>query len=157
MFELFFEGLTRSFETPLDWNRKTAWKSFYELLPLHGILADHYAVCNAKFAWQRSNPKIHSIFSKLWNCKADDLLTSLDECSLSIPPENKLRGWHNKNWIHYDQPLSNNSLDCYLDYHIGCWVLVTRHSLCRRGLISTVGTCMTGSNMSVRTTRRIGR
>ena len=113
--------LTSKFDKPIKDNDKTSWKSFYNLLPLHSMLLQHYKVGHAQFVWDlRQNPKIVNIFSKLWNCDPEDLLTSFDGLSVHFPPEVTKRGWYRSNdWLHTDQSYTRNNFECVQSFITG--------------------------------------
>src|SRR5689334_8744154 len=71
----FFEELTSEFDTPLDRDVQTTWRSFYDLVPSHGMLVQSWGVGHAPVSWSlRQNPKFINIFAELWACKTEDLL-----------------------------------------------------------------------------------
>lgn len=110
----YFETITSNMETPIKRKNKDSWKTFYNLLPLHSMLMQHWGIGHAQFNWElRQNSKILEVFSKLWNVKKEELITSFDGSSFHIPPEITNRGWFKKEWLHCDQSFSNNNLDCY--------------------------------------------
>lgn len=110
----FFEELTSGFDVPLDRDKKETWRSFYDLIPSHGMLMQSWGVGHAGVSWQlRQNPAIISIFSELWKCKAEDLLVSFDGLSFSLPPEVTNRGWGGTSWLHTDQSLRRNGEECF--------------------------------------------
>ena len=106
--------LTNKLDTPIKENDKKSWKSFYELLPLHSMLLQHYKIGHHQTLWNiRQNPKVVNVFSKIWNVEPEELLTSFDGCSIHLPPESTGRGWYRGNsWLHTDQSFTRNNLEC---------------------------------------------
>jgi ectoine hydroxylase-related dioxygenase (phytanoyl-CoA dioxygenase family) len=108
------ETLTSKLDTPVKRDDNKTWKSFYELLPLHSMLLQHYKVGHHQSAWDiRQNPNVVNVFSKIWGVKPEELLTSFDGCSIHLPPEITGRGWYRGNsWLHTDQSYTRNNLEC---------------------------------------------
>ena len=115
------EHISKKFKLPINRNDKESWKSYFELYPLHSMLLQHFGLGHAQFIWNiRQNPKIVSVFSKLWNCKNDELLTSYDGLSIHFPPEITKRGWYRSNdWLHTDQSYVRNNLECIQSFISG--------------------------------------
>ncbi|MFS8159476.1 MAG: hypothetical protein ACMG6E_04535 [Candidatus Roizmanbacteria bacterium] len=107
----FLTSVTANFETPMTKDDPSTWNQFWELYPLHGMLLQHHGVGHAQYLWNlRQNPKIVAIFSKLWNCPAEDLLVSFDGISFALPHEVTKRGHYRGNeWFHCDQRLGNDT------------------------------------------------
>jgi len=108
------ETITSKFKTPIKRTKKKSWESFYDLLPLHSMLLQHWQVGHAQFVWDlRQNPSVIKPFATLWNCKPDDLLVSFDGLSIHFPPEDTNKGWYNgKDWLHTDQSYTRNNFEC---------------------------------------------
>jgi len=108
------ETLTSKLDKPVKRDDNKTWKSFYELLPLHSMLLQHYKVGHHQSTWDvRQNPNVVNVFSKIWKTKPEDLLTSFDGCSIHLPPEITGRGWYRGNsWLHTDQSYTRNNLEC---------------------------------------------
>ncbi len=108
------ETLTNKFDTPIDRKDNKTWKSFYDLLPLHSMLLQHYKVGHHQSVWNvRQNPKVVDVFAKIWNVKPEELLVSFDGCSIHLPPEITGRGWYRGNsWLHTDQSYTRNTKEC---------------------------------------------
>lgn len=106
--------LTKKFKTPITENNPSSWQSFYDFMPLHSMLLQHYGMGHAQFIWDlRQNKKIIDVFSHLWDSKAEDLLTSFDGLSIHFPPEITKRGYNlGRFWLHTDQSYQRNSLEC---------------------------------------------
>lgn len=117
----FFEHITQAWETPINRNDTTTWKQFYKLFPLHSMLIQHWGVGHAQVCWDvRQNKKIIDIFSKIWNCPAEDLLVSFDGLSFNLPPETTKRGWNRNNtWYHTDQSYLVNEFKCIQSFITG--------------------------------------
>lgn len=106
--------LTSRLKKPIDINDSESWKSLYELFPIHSMLIQHYSVGHMQWCWDvRQNENVVNVFSKLWNTKNEDLLSSFDGISVHFPPEKTKRGWFRKNnWIHTDQSSFKKGLQC---------------------------------------------
>lgn len=119
---IMLESLTSKFDVPIKEKNQKSWNSFYKLLPLHSMLLQHYKVGHDQFVWNiRQNPKVVSIFSKLWNCPNEELLTSFDGMSIHFPPEITKRGWYKSNdWLHTDQSYTRNNLECIQSF-VSCY------------------------------------
>ena len=106
----YFEHITGN---KLDRNDRTTWREFYQLYPLHSMLVQHYSIGHAQFAWNlRQNPKIISIFAKLYDCLEDDLLVSFDGSSFHLPPEVTNKGYFRNKWLHTDQSFLDDTTYC---------------------------------------------
>jgi len=107
----YLEHVTSKFEVPIDRNNKKTWRSFYDLLPLHSMLVQHWQIGHAQYVWDlRQNPKIIDIFCKIWSVKKDELLVSFDGASVSMPHEVTNRGYYRGNeWLHVDQNFASGS------------------------------------------------
>ena len=110
----YFEHITQKWETPITRNNENSWKQIYKLFPMHSMLIQHWNIGHMQVAWDlRQNEKIVNIFSKLWNCKNEELLVSFDGISFNIPPEVIKRGWNRNNtWYHTDQSFTRNDFEC---------------------------------------------
>jgi hypothetical protein len=76
---------------------------FYQLLPCHAMLLQHWKIGHAKFAWRvRQHPKVVDVFAKLYGVEAEELVSSMDGVSIHFPPEITGRGWRSGTEItHY--------------------------------------------------------
>jgi ectoine hydroxylase-related dioxygenase (phytanoyl-CoA dioxygenase family) len=103
----YLELVTSKFKVPLKRNTPKTYKSFYELLPLHSMLLQHWQSGHSQFIWNlRQNTKIIDIFCKIHNVKREELLVSFDGFSFSVPHEVTKRGYYKNNtWYHTDQSL----------------------------------------------------
>jgi len=110
----FLEYISKPWDFPLNRNNKNSWKGFYELYPIHSMLLKNWHIGHSQVCWDvRQNPKILNIFSQLWNCKPEELLSSFDGFSFHLPPELTNRGWFkNKLWLHVDQSFTDNEFKC---------------------------------------------
>lgn len=101
----FIETVTSKFDVPFDRDNPDTWKSFYDLLPLHGMLIQHWSVGHCQASWTlRQNPRIVNIWSNLWQKQPEDLLVSFDGLSFAPPHEVTKRGFYRNNkWFHFDQ------------------------------------------------------
>lgn len=110
----YFESITDGWDSSINRNDKETWRGFYELFPKHSMLFQHWTVGHNQASWDlRQNPKIVSVFAKLWGVSNNDLLVSFDGLSFNPPPETTNRGWYRKNtWYHSDQSFTRNNLEC---------------------------------------------
>ena len=100
------EHLTSKMKVPVDREKSETWRSFYDLLPKHGMLLQHFGVGHAPFVWNiRQTPGVVGVFARLWGTLPEELLTSFDGFSFAPPPEVTRRGWfrREKYWLHVDQ------------------------------------------------------
>ncbi len=93
---------------------EATWKFFYSLFPLHSMLLQHFGLGQCAPIWDvRMNPKVGEVFSKIWNCPANNLLVSMDGLSIHLPPEKTGRGWYLGNsWLHTDQSFTKRGRQC---------------------------------------------
>ena len=116
----FFEHITSGWNKPINRSRSSTWKSIYDLFPLHCQLFQHWNVGQAQVSWtMRENKKIIDIFSQIWNCPNNELLTSFDGLSLCVPPEVTGQGWQHKSWFHTDQSYMRNNMECIQSWITG--------------------------------------
>ena len=107
----YFEHITSQWEIPIQREDGKTWNQFYKLLPLHGMLMQHWGVGHSQHLWDlRQNEKIVQIFEVLWETK--DLLVSFDGMSFAPPHEVTKRGYYRENkWFHFDQAYNNTDFD----------------------------------------------
>lgn len=109
----YFEHISQGWETPIKRDEDGTWREFHTLLPLHGMLVQHWQVGHAQASWNlRQNPKVVQIFADLWKVKPEELLVSFDGMSLSPPPETTNRGWHRGTRYHTDQSPTRSGFEC---------------------------------------------
>ena len=114
------EKWTSEWDLPINRDDNTTWKNFRDLLPKHSMLIQQYGLGHAQFIWNiRQNPKILSIFAKLWKCDKDDLLVSFDGASFHMPSEITKIGWFRKPWFHSDQSYTRNDFECVQSWVTG--------------------------------------
>ena len=109
----FFEHITQYWSTPIYRDVPRTWKKIYELMPLHSQLFQHWSVGHCQASWTlRQKEKIVDIFAKFWN--TNELLTSFDGLSMSVPPEVTNKGWHIDRhlWLHCDQSFTRSGFEC---------------------------------------------
>ena len=98
-------------------NEFTKWREnvkdldyLHSKIDFNGIFK-HHQVGHQRFAWlARTNPKIISIFKKLWN--TDDLVTSFDGCCFY---PSSYKNYPNY-WTHTDQSSLKKGLNCYQSF-----------------------------------------
>lgn len=90
----------------------STYVSMFKLFPKHGMLFQHWDFGHNPLSWRiRQNQNIIDKFRDIW--KTNDLLTSFDGISISLPCEQTHRGWHNgKEWFHSDQCFKRSSFEC---------------------------------------------
>jgi len=109
----YLEHITQNWEIPFKIEDKTTWRQFYNLLPLHNMLIQHWNVGHNQASWNlRQNSKVVDIFVKLWDVKQEDLLVSFDGLSFQLPPEQTNKGYFRQPWYHTDQSYTRNEFDC---------------------------------------------
>lgn len=109
------EYLFSDLDTPLLRSDTSTWREFYNLLPLHSMLLQHFSIGHSQACWDvRQNPNVADVFAKLWNVAPTDLLTSFDGMSVHLPPEITNKGWMTtKNiTLHTDQSYLRNDFEC---------------------------------------------
>lgn len=108
----YVEHITQTWNSPVNRNDKSSWRELFQLVPMHGMLMQHYNVGHVQSSWDlRQNPKIVKIYSDIWEVKPEELLVSFDGMSFSTPPEVSHRGWHRGTWYHTDQSYTRKGLD----------------------------------------------
>ena len=115
------EYLSSKCELPIDRNKEETWKTWYKLLPTHYMLMQTYSIGHAQFVWDiRQNPKVSNVFSKIWSCKPQELITSYDAVSFHLPPETTGIGWYNNNdWMHVDASYTRKEFECVQGFVTG--------------------------------------
>src|SRR5574344_1004379 len=84
---------TKHLLNPVVKNRPETYRSMFELLPKHGMLFQHWDFGHNPLSWYlRQHPKVINEFKKIWN--TDELLTSFDGISVSLPCEITNCGWN---------------------------------------------------------------
>jgi hypothetical protein len=96
---------------PVTFEKEESWRKFFELMPLHSMLMQHFGVGHSQHLWDvRQNPNVAGIFAKLWSVKPEELLVSFDGMAIHFPPEVTGKGWYKHNdWLHCDQDFRNNT------------------------------------------------
>ena len=109
-----FNHITKNLEKPISFKDLNSWRNIYELFPLHSMLIQHWGVGHSELVWNiRLEKKVIEVFSKLWNTKPEELLTSFDGVSFHMPPEVTNKGWYRGNdWFHTDQSRLKKGLSC---------------------------------------------
>ena len=118
-------------------NDQSTWKYFYDFLPLHAMLIQHHSIAHLQSIWNiRQNELIGDIFAKLWNLTKEDLYTSFDGISLSLPPEITKKGWFlNNEWLHTDQGINKMNCICDSFNHNNDCIINTQY-YCIQGLVN---------------------
>ena len=111
---LALEDITKTCSKPFKFEDKSTWRGFYDLLPKHGMLLQHWGVGQTQFCWDiRQNPKVANVFAKIWKCKIEDLLVSFDGISVALCPEVTKRAYFKGNmWCHVDQSYTKPNFMC---------------------------------------------
>ena len=115
------EHLTSFMDTPMDRNNPDTWSSWYSLLPTHDMLLQTYSVGHSQFIWDvRQNPKVANVFSHIWKCKPEQLITSFDAVSFHLPPEITNKGWYkDDDWFHVDAAYTRPEFECVQGFVTG--------------------------------------
>jgi ectoine hydroxylase-related dioxygenase (phytanoyl-CoA dioxygenase family) len=115
------ETLTQTWDVSINRNKHETWRQMRNLYPSHSMLIQHWNVGHAQYVWNlRQNSKIVNIFSKIWDCKNDELLVSFDGVSYHMPPEITEIGWYRGNkWLHSDQSFTDSSFKCVQSWVTG--------------------------------------
>lgn len=115
------EYSTSKYDTPIDRNKPETWREMQKLYPKHSMLMQNWDMGHAQYIWDiRQNPKIVDVYSKIWNCKPEDLLVSFDAVSYHMPPETTKLGWYKgKDWFHSDQSYLNSDFKCVQSWVTG--------------------------------------
>lgn len=94
--------------------QEDTWKSFYDLMPLHSMLVQHWGLGHLQTIWDiRQHSAVANAFSNLWKTPAQDMLVSFDGLSIHMPSEMTGRGWYkNNNWLHTDQSSRKKGKQC---------------------------------------------
>jgi len=102
--------LTQNLDVPIDKNNKSTWNQIQQLSPVNGMLLQHYGIGHHQSIWNvRQNPKIVNVFSKIWNEKPENMLTSIDGCSIFLPSNSLI---DKTPWFHTDQSYLRNNKIC---------------------------------------------
>lgn len=99
----------QSFDTPLDLQDRSTWKT--ENLPIQSKVNTfkHYSVVHERFMWEaRMEPKILDAFAKIWG--TDELLVSFDALNITLPNREDKSAL--KPWPHVDQSPMRRGLHC---------------------------------------------
>ena len=109
----YLEHITQNFDIPIKRDKSNTWVEYLKLFPKHSMLLQQYQVGHSQFVWDvRQNPGVVEIFSKIWDTKPEDLLTSFDGASFHSPPEETNREWHRNTWYHTDQSYFRPDFEC---------------------------------------------
>jgi len=107
------ETISQTWEIPINRNNPESWKNIKKLFPMHSMLIQHWSIGHAQFIWNlRQNPKCAEIFSRIWDCEPNDLLTSFDAASFHMPSEITKVGWRRTTWYHSDQSFVDKGFKC---------------------------------------------
>jgi hypothetical protein len=118
------EHVTSKFEIPIKQDDKSTWRELSKLLPLHGMLIQHWQMGHAQYVWDiRQNPKVVDVFCKLWNVSREELIVSFDGVSIGLPHEVTNKCKFNENspgWLHTDQNFkSGSNFECIQSWITG--------------------------------------
>lgn len=132
------ETVSEDWSTPLSRDDSDTWSGMKNFTPRHNMLIQHRKIGHWPSVWYvRQRPEIAEVFARLWRCKPEDLLTSFDAVSISLPPETTGEGFSKDNsrrdengrwsvardeWFHSDtsycyqrrgKELSDKDIRCY--------------------------------------------
>jgi hypothetical protein len=115
------EKLTSYMDIPVDRNDPDTWDNWYSLLPSHDMLLQTFSVGHSQFIWDiRQNPKVSNVFSKIWSCEPNELISSFDAMSFHIPPEITGQGWYDDDdWYHVDAAYTRPEFECVQGFVTG--------------------------------------
>lgn len=115
------ELLTEKFETPIKRTNPYSWVSHANLLPNKYMLMQYWKIGHAQYVWDvRQNEKLVDIWSTLWNCKNEDLITSFDGVSCHLPYGVGTYGYYNgSDWLHLDQSYRKKNFACVQGQVVG--------------------------------------
>lgn len=115
------EFLSNKLETPIDRYDMNTWNSWLKLLPNHHMLMQTYSIGHSQFIWDiRQNPKVVDVFSKIWSCQPEELITSYDAVSFHLPPEISKEGWYDSDdWFHVDASYMRKDFECVQGFVTG--------------------------------------
>lgn len=87
------------------------WDNLLKFCPRHGMLVQNYYSGHMQKIWDlRCHAGVKSVYSAIWN--TDELTTSFDGISTSLPPEIIGEGFHENDWLHLDQSPHRNDFEC---------------------------------------------
>jgi len=116
----YLEHVSQKFAIPIDRTNNETWVEYLKLYPKHSMLLQQYGIGHSQFVWDiRQNTRVVDIFSKLWDVKDDELLTSFDGASFHFPPEDTHRGWYRQTWYHTDQSYFRPDFECIQSWITG--------------------------------------
>lgn len=110
----YFEHISKNWELPIDKDKENTWSQFSKLYPTRSMLYQHWNIGHSQVCWDtRQNPNIVNVFSKIWNVENNQLLTSFDGLSFSVPHEKTKKGYFRNNlWHHSDQSFTRHGKEC---------------------------------------------
>lgn len=110
--------LTKNMDKPILKNDASTWNTYFNLQLRRNMILQDYGVGHAQYVWNlRQHPNIVNIFSYLWDCKPENLLTSFDGMSIHFPPEVTGKfSTSDINSLHTDQSFLRNNLECYQSF-----------------------------------------
>jgi ectoine hydroxylase-related dioxygenase (phytanoyl-CoA dioxygenase family) len=107
------ETISQTWEIPINRNNPESWVNMKKLFLKHSMLIQQWSIGHAQFIWNlRQNPKCVEVFSNIWKCNKEDLLTSFDGASFHMPSEITKTGWRKKLWYHSDQSFVDKDFKC---------------------------------------------
>lgn len=91
-----------------------SWYNFYDLFPIHSMLIQHFSIAHSQTVWNiRQHEEIGKIFADIWSVPKEELFSSYDGISISLPPEHTYRGWYRgTEWLHTDQSPLKKGFNC---------------------------------------------
>ena len=108
------EHVTQDLEVPWRLNDSATWSSFFDLLPLHSMLLQHWGIGHSQWCWNvRMHRGVQKVFESIWNTPVSEMLTSFDGASLHLPHETTKRGFYRgATWLHTDQSYTRPDHEC---------------------------------------------
>ena len=115
------EYLSSLCKVPINRNNPESWKTWFKFNPMNNMLLQNYSIGHSQFIWDiRQNKNVVNVFSKIWSCNPDELITSYDGLSFHLPPEITGIGWYKDNdWFHVDSSYTRTNFDCVQGFVTG--------------------------------------
>lgn len=105
----YLEHVSSEFPIPIKRDDEKTWKEIKHLWPKHQMLLQHFGIGHCQMVWDlRQKEKILNVFSKIWDTKKEDLVTSFDGASFHLVENKKPY----KGWLHSDQCFLRNRFEC---------------------------------------------
>lgn len=107
------EHYTSTMNRPVVRDVPRTYTSFFELMPAHGGLMQHFGWGHRQYVWDvRQNPRVVEPFAEIWG--TDDLRTSFDgvNCGIGALMSRPRGVFADKTWLHTDQRFTHLDFEC---------------------------------------------